>query len=195
MARATAAAAGGLLACAVLLLFAGQSAATTTFLFPFIGTFPKIFPVGYLPPIVTIYSKQNSRLNMAVSNDGKGVVLATANYWDAKQLWWKIPAPTSLVDGEGAKYWLVNVATKEAMTSPSYGPVQLIDFNPWNGAQLWVPSPPRPQDDGFYQIKPYTQDSMALNGWGGYAYDGTVIGIYPDTPVSPNTLWATRNVY
>jgi hypothetical protein len=48
MARATAAAAGGLLACAVLLLFAGQSAATTTFLFPFIGTFPKIFPVGYL---------------------------------------------------------------------------------------------------------------------------------------------------
>jgi hypothetical protein len=73
--------------------------------------------------------------------------------------------------------------------------VQLVDFNPWNGAQLWVPSPPRPQDDGFYQIKPYTQDSMALNGLGGYAYDGTVIGIYPDTPVSPNTLWATRNVY
>jgi len=35
---------------------------------------------------VTIYSKQNSRLNMAVSNDGKGVVLATANYWDAKQV-------------------------------------------------------------------------------------------------------------
>jgi len=71
--------------------------------------------------------------------------------------------------------------------------VQLADFNPFiNGKQsLWVPT--APLDGVFYQIKPYTQYSKALNGLGGYAYDGTVIGIYSDTPASPNTLWVTSS--
>ncbi|KAG0516584.1 hypothetical protein BDA96_09G015800 [Sorghum bicolor] len=187
MARSTstAAAASGLLAaCAVLLLFAGQSAAAT-FDFPFIAIFPSIFPTGsQSPPTVRIYSKQNTGLNMAV-RDGK-VVLVTATDGDAKQLWWKILAPTWV----GYGYWLVNVATRQAMAPPAYGmQVQLVDFNPLiNGKQsLWVPT--APLDGGvFYQIKAYKQYSKSLNGLGGYAYDGTVIGIYTDTPASPNTL-------
>jgi hypothetical protein len=60
---------------------------------------------------------------------------------------------------------------------------------------MWVPSTPRLQDGVFYQIKPYTQDSKALNGLGGYVHDGTEIGIYSDTPVSSNTLWFTSNIF
>jgi hypothetical protein len=57
-----------------------------------------------------------------------------------RQIWWKIPPLTSLIDGEADKYWLVNVGTRQAMTSPTGNGqlVQLAEFNPFDskGAQL-----------------------------------------------------------
>ncbi|EES17588.2 hypothetical protein BDA96_09G015700, partial [Sorghum bicolor] len=183
MARPTAAAA--LAACAaVLLLFAGQSVAI---LFPF-GAF---FPVDYVPPTVRIFISDKLSLNVAVYDHG-----------DNTQIWWKIPPLPSLIDGEGDKYWLVNVATRQAMTSPTGNgqQVQLAEFNPFDskGLQLWVPSPPRPQDAGFYQIQPNTDDDSALAGLfdGGddVVHDGMEIGINSSTPVTSNNLWMTLNV-
>jgi hypothetical protein len=57
-----------------------------------------------------------------------------------------------------------------------------------------VPSPPRPQDAGFYQIKPYIDDSMALTALDGDVQDGAKIGINSSTPIASNNLWKTVNV-
>jgi len=88
------------------------------------------------------------------------------------------------------------------MTSPTGNgqQVQLAEFNPFDskGLQLWVPSPPRPQDAGFYQIQPNTDDDSALAGLfdGGddVVHDGMEIGINSSTPVTSNNLWMTLNV-
>ncbi|OEL31948.1 hypothetical protein BAE44_0007033 [Dichanthelium oligosanthes] len=110
-------------------------------------------------------------------------------------LWWQLYPLPSILDGEGPNFWLVNVATKQAIVSPIDGSweVKLAPFNPWDKAQLWKPD--RPDADGFYQIKVFDDQSKALNGLGGNVHDRMVIGIYPDNPVSPNTLWNLTSIW
>ncbi|KAL6653073.1 hypothetical protein ACP70R_011998 [Stipagrostis hirtigluma subsp. patula] len=150
-------------------------------------------------PKVRIFCKRNPNFHVAVR--GGAVVLAPANCSDETQLWYQDYSSTGKLaanDGCRKPFTLVNVATGQAMLSPTDGsrPVKLAPYDYNNCvplSTLWTQGAVR--DDGYYQVKVLRDEYQALNGLGGGVRDGTVVGIYPSQPVSDNAIWKITACY
>ncbi|CAL4899449.1 unnamed protein product [Urochloa decumbens] len=147
--------------------------------------------------LVRILCKGDKMLNMAIRDNR--VVLARADPHDLSQQWLKDYSTTGRVtDDYGQRaFALVNKATGQALVNkdiprPADGlvPVQLA---PYNGKErvdlsmLWTKG--NYLDGEFCEVRVLRDYSKTLHGLFGYDTEGTVIGIYPSAPSTPNTVW------